>query len=265
MGQYGKYGPLVKYGLALIAAFWAGGADAACRLALLLALDVSGSVDEVEYTLQLGGVARALEDPAVQSALFDLPESPVSLAVFEWSASSYQREIVGWTTLTGPEALGAVTTRLRSWQRATAPEATGIGGALNHAGDMLATAPFCWKQTIDISGDGKNNDWPVPRDVRGSGQLANATINALVIGQELLRGGDNRLIGVAELSAYFRANVIKGPDAFVEVALGFDDYANAMTRKLLRELSSPPLGWRDPRAPTRYAASDRTPEANNNR
>ena len=68
-----------------------GSASAACRQSLALALDVSASVDAREYVLQLEGVALALEDPAVRAALLDLPDAPVSLAVFEWSGGSYQR------------------------------------------------------------------------------------------------------------------------------------------------------------------------------
>ncbi|MEL6801684.1 MAG: DUF1194 domain-containing protein [Pseudomonadota bacterium] len=252
MGEYGQYGPLVKGALALAAVFWAGAAQAACRLALVLALDVSGSVDEREYLVQLNGVATALEDRAVREALLALPDAPVALAIFEWSSASYQRDILGWTMLAGEVDLAAVVARLRGWRRDTAPEATGIGAALEYAAGMLRAGPVCWAQTVDVSGDGRNNDWPVPRDVRASGMLAGVTINALAVGQELQRSGDLRRMGIAELTAYYRAELIQGPGAFVEVALGYDDYARAMTRKLLREISAPPLGHLRP-APRRYA------------
>lgn len=252
MGEHGQYGPLVKAALALAAVFWAGAASAACRLALVMALDVSGSVDEREYVVQLNGVATALEDPAVRSALLALPDAPVSVAVFEWSSASYQRVIVDWTTLSGEADIAAVVAGLRGWRREEAPEATGIGAAMRFAAGMLRDGPVCWAQTVDLSGDGKNNDWPIPRDVRASGILSGVTINALAVGQELLHGGDLRRLGIAELTAYYQAEVIQGPGAFVEVALGYDDYTRAMTRKLLREVSAPPLGQMRP-APRRYA------------
>lgn len=233
-------------------------AEASCRQALLLALDVSGSVDELEYTMQLGGVAKALTDPGVVDALLALPENPVALAIFEWSSSSFQREIADWTLIETPEDIASLAAHLMAWRRATAPEATGIGAAMRHAADVFHSAPFCWKQTLDISGDGKNNDWPLPRDVRDSGSLGTATVNALVIGQEMLNDGDHRMVGVGELTAYFRANVISGPGAFVEVALGFEDYANAMTRKLLREISAPPLGSLEPGGALDYAMAGST-------
>lgn len=228
--------------LALICALWATQAQATCRQALLLALDVSGSVDAQEYLLQMGGVALALEDPQVQAALFALPEAPVSLAIFEWSASSYQRRIIDWTRLDTPADLAAVTATLRAWRRAPAPEATGIGAALREAAGYFDRAPTCWRRTLDISGDGKNNDWPIPRDVLGQGILAGVTINALVIGQEHRRNNDTRAADIAELTSYFRYNILQGPDAFLEVALGFSAYAAAMSRKLLRELSVSAVG-----------------------
>ena len=77
----------------------------ACRLALAMALDVSGSVDATEYRLQMEGLADALIDPEVQSAIFAMPEVPVAVAVFEWSSSTYQHVIAGWTLLHAPDDL----------------------------------------------------------------------------------------------------------------------------------------------------------------
>lgn len=219
---------------ALLTALWATGAAAACRQALVLALDVSGSVDAIEYNLQINGVADALTDPDVVAALLALPDAPVHLAIFEWSSAAYQSVILDWTALESPERIAAVAERLRRWPRKAAPEATGLGAALRFAARMLREGPLCWKRVVDVSGDGKNNDWPRPELVHGGGELAGATVNGLVVGQ--MRNDDAR-VGVAELSAYFKARVIHGPLAFVEVALGYADYAAAMRRKLLKELN----------------------------
>ncbi|MDU8943400.1 DUF1194 domain-containing protein [Ovoidimarina sediminis] len=229
--------------LALILALIPGGAEAACRLALILALDVSGSVDPTEYTLQMGGIAEALEDAEVQNALLAIPQAPVSLMIFEWSGSGYQREVLGWTALSGPGEIAAVAARLRGWRRAAAPEATGLGAAMQHATGLFRTGPACWKRTLDVSGDGKNNDWPLPQAVRDSGALGDITVNALVVGQTPMIG-DERQVEISELTAYFRANVLHGPAAFIEVALGFEAYAEAMKRKLIREVEAPRLGRR---------------------
>jgi hypothetical protein len=229
-----------------------GAAEAACRLALVLALDVSGSVDEAEYALQLDGIATALELPELRDAILAFPEAPVALAVFEWSASSYQRDILGWTELSGPGDLASVIAHLRGWQREAAPESTGLGAALLHAGQKLATGPACWRRVIDVSGDGRNNDWPAPRHIRETGPLAGITVNALAVGEERPHPNDRDNDHLQDLADYFEARVIQGPDAFVETAKGFDDYARAMAKKLLREISSPPMGGLEMQ-PTRLA------------
>ena len=235
--------------LAALAALWPGASEAACRLALVLALDVSGSVDEREYSLQLEGIATALEDPEVRAAILALPDARVDIAIFEWSAARYNREILGWTTLTTGEGIDIIVAHLRNWRRASAPEATGLGAAMELSGRMLRGRPDCWKRVADISGDGKNNDWPLPLDVKAEGTLDGITVNALVVGIGNPRISDDRQAEITDLSSYFRTQVLHGPDAFLEVALGYQDYARAMTRKLLREVMAPPLGAVQPPRP----------------
>jgi len=208
-------------------------ADAACRLSLALALDVSGSVDGTEYRLQLDGLAEALTDPDVVEALLAIPEAPVALFVFEWSASEYQRTLQDWMILDDPARISAVASRLRTWDRGVSPQATGLGAAMAHGASRLADGPRCDQATLDVSGDGENNDWPTPEALRSSGAIEGVRINGLVI------AGDDET--AASLSAYFRARVIQGPDAFVEVARGFSDYSRAMRRKLLREVQGLPV------------------------
>ena len=216
-------------------------AEAACRLALILALDVSGSVDEREYALQLGGIAMALEDRDVSNAILALPDATVNLMIFEWSSSSFQREVVRWTDLKTEPDIARVVEILRNWKRAAAPEATGLGAALRHAAELFEAGPSCWRKTLDVSGDGRNNDWPIPKEVKASGRLGSVTINGLVVGQTPMIG-DERQMEIGELSAYYRSEILQGPGAFLETALGFESYGSAMLRKLLREVSAPPLG-----------------------
>ena len=231
---------------AFVAAGWllvtAAPADAACRLALALALDVSGSVDEYEYVLQMNGIATALADGDVQAALFAIPDVPVTVAIYEWSSSSYQQMIVDWRPLHDISDLEDIRSILLSWRRAPAPEATGLGAALAFGTKLFQNAPACWDQTLDVSADGKNNDWPVPTRLREEGRLGTMNVNALVVAKDFKSTMDMTPDGVAELTAYFQARIIHGPGAFVEVAQGYEDYATAMSRKLLRELSTLPLG-----------------------
>lgn len=222
---------------ACLAALWAGGAQADCRQALALGLDVSGSVDAAEYQMQLHGLAGALEDADVQAALFSMPQAPVFIAIYEWSGPGSQRILIGWRALDGPAALRAVTGTLRSTTtRAAGGPSTALGRAMQFGHALLAQKPDCWKHTLDISGDGESNNGPRPRDVKERGALGGILINGLIIAADTQSPGDARQAGVAELSSYYRAEVIQGPDAFVETALGFSDYQAAMTRKLLREL-----------------------------
>ena len=220
----------------------------ACRLALAFALDVSGSVDQTEYRMQLDGLADALSDPDVTAALFAMPDAPVSVAIYEWSSSDYQRLIQAWGTVTDKMVLTDIVNRLRGWTRETSPEATGLGAALRYGRSLFGRGPSCWKTTLDVSGDGKNNDWPKPQDVRLSGLLSGIAINGLVI----VREGQSDPESADGLVTYYRARVVQGPDAFVERAEGFRDYARAMRRKLLRELETQPLGRLDtaPQPPT---------------
>ena len=220
--------------------------EAACRLALALALDVSGSVDEQEYALQLNGVADALVDTQVRAAFLGNTGAPVALAIYEWSSSTYQRQVLDWVLIESADDLEAVRATLLGWRRAPAPEATGLGAALLYAKDLFARGPMCWQQTLDISGDGKNNDWPIPERLRKDGRLQGMNVNALVVARDFQSVLALTPDGVTELSAYFKTRIIQGPGAFIEVAVGYEDYARAMQRKLLRELATVPLGENSP-------------------
>lgn len=219
--------------LALAFGGLAGEARAECRLALALALDVSGSVNFMEYRLQLDGVANALTHPEVIAAIVSTPGAEVALAIYEWSGPAFQRVLVDWTRLAGPADVAAVAAQLRTTGRVGADPSTAIGAAMVFGAGVLGSAPPCWRQVIDISGDGKSNTGPTPRDVT---MPAEVTVNALVIGGELIDPAENRAVGLPELTGYFRAYVIRGPEAFVEVARGFYDFESAMVRKLKREL-----------------------------
>jgi hypothetical protein len=213
-------------------------AIAQCRQALALGLDVSGSVDKEDFRLQRNGLVAALEHPDVRDALLSTPAIPVRLAVYEWSGPTYQRIIVEWTPITGPDAIARITDRLRSDPRRGVPPATALGTAMAFGATLLDQQPQCWKHTLDISGDGKHNAGPHPRDVQAVLAASGLTVNALVIGADAPADGDRRQVQIGELASYFRAWILTGQDAFLETALGFEDYEAAMIRKLTRELQA---------------------------
>jgi len=209
---------------------------AACRQALALGLDVSGSVDATEYRLQLDGIVGALADPRVQDLLFAMPSAPVRIAIYEWSNPEFQRLLVDWIQINTASDVARLTNRLSNAVREAANPATGLGTAMTFGADLLAQQPACWKRTLDISGDGKSNSGPRPSEVGQLPTLQMVTINGLVVGSDTRNVTDTRAVQIGELQAYYAAEVIQGPNAFVETALGFEQFQDAMTRKLLREL-----------------------------
>ena len=236
MGKHGKHGPLVGLRGIITAALLsvaATGAQAApCRLALLLAIDVSSSVNAQEDALQRGGLASALIAPEVQDAFFGRG-APVAIAAFEWSGRYNQRLLLDWSLIETPADLIDAATTIGQTERTSDSYPTAIGHALGHAATLFAMAPDCAEQVIDIAGDGINNEGFGPAQAYAHFPLDGVTVNGLVVED----GTDD-----AALLAYYRTEVLRGPNAFVERARGFDDYANAMQRKLLRELGVQVLG-----------------------
>lgn len=215
-----------------------------CRQALALGLDVSGSVDVQEYRLQLDGLALALGDPEVTAALLAHPGAPVFVAVYEWSDPGDERLILDWRPVNNLNDINDIQLVLTSTLRADMGPSTGLGSALEKGFALLDQKADCWTRTLDISGDGKGNTGRRPQDVTDTPN--GVTVNGLVIGVDDNISVNNRNLQIGELASYYSAYVIRGPDAFVETALGFDAYQDAMTRKLLRELQTIAIGQLSP-------------------
>ena len=224
--------------LAAVLALLPVASEAACRQALALGLDMSGSVDEVEYRLQLDGLATALNSARVQEVWFAQPEAPIRIAVYEWSGPPNQTLILPWTTLDTPTDLARASAVLRAHERLVAAPTTAIGSALLYGFRLLDEQESCWKRTLDLSGDGETNVGPRPQDIPDSRTPTGVIVNGLVVGSPVRTGGELRFDNVHELESYYESYVVRGPGAFVELALGFNAYAAAMERKLLRELAS---------------------------
>ncbi|MEM7723694.1 MAG: DUF1194 domain-containing protein [Pseudomonadota bacterium] len=195
-----------------------------CRLALQLGVDVSASVDAQEYQIQLSGLASALLDEAVVAGFLNGP-GPVALSIFEWSGRFQQDVLVDWTLVTSEADLTTIAEQVLGQTRAHQDFPTALGYALGFAATRFETAPPCLFQTLDISGDGQNNDGFPPAAAYQHFNFDGVTVNGLAI------GGASRLI-----EDYYAAEVIRGPGAFVEYARNFDEFAEAMRRKLEREL-----------------------------
>ena len=215
----------------------------ACRQALALGLDVSGSVDEAEYRLQLNGLATALTSEAVMQALVGDGSAPVRILVYEWSGADDPALILPWREMRDVDDIADAAQVLRNHARGPKSPTTALGAAIETGFFYLAQQPDCWSHTLDISGDGPSNTGPRPQDVA---RPSATVVNGLVIGADDPNTGDHRQAEIKELSSYYTAYVISGPNAFVETASGFTNYATAMERKLLRELQVIAIGALSP-------------------
>ncbi len=223
---------------ALLLAAWGIAAPAeACRLALVLALDVSSSVDAVEDRLQREGVAAAMLAPDVVRAF--LQGDPVALYVFEWSGQRSHVAITpGWEMIEDEGDLRRIAATVAASPRSRFNLPTAVGAALGHAAIRLREGPDCRARTVDVSGDGLHNEGFSPAMAYREFPFEDVTVNALIVG-----GAESD----AELVAWFQAEVLRGPGAFSVYADGYEDYARAMEAKLLRELA-PPLVGKGPRS-----------------
>ncbi|MGR3631266.1 MAG: DUF1194 domain-containing protein [Limimaricola soesokkakensis] len=210
--------PLLALALACLS--WPVSARA-CDTALLLAMDVSNSVDEAEYRLQVDGLADALEDPVVIEAVLT---GQVALAVLQWSDSSQQRVTSDWRQPPDHAALSRLAAEIRATPRAFVMGGTAPAEALSAALHLMERAPDCHRRVIDVSGDGTPNDGG---DVGGPQRRAEAlgvTINGLAI----------ESLGLA-ITGFYRSRVATR-DGFVLTARGHREYPEAIRMKLRREL-----------------------------
>ncbi|MCA0870104.1 DUF1194 domain-containing protein [Seohaeicola saemankumensis] len=209
-------------------------AAAECRLALALALDVSSSVDAREDALQRGGMAAALIAPEVQSAFFASP-LPVAVAVYEWSGRYNQELLADWRLIRGPGDLLDLAQTIGRSTRSHNDFPTAMGHALGYGAGLLQRGPACLFRTLDMAGDGENNEGFGPGPAYREFPFADVTVNGLVV---------NAADYEAEISLidFYRTEVLHGPGAFLEVAQGFEDYERAMRRKLERELRPRVIG-----------------------
>jgi len=228
---------VIRAALAGLLAFLLAGNSAYGRAervdtALVLAVDVSGSVDAERYRLQMEGIARTFEDEGVQAAMLGGPHRAIFVTLVEWS--DRPAVVVPWTLITGADDAKAFAALVRRAPRAD-DQFTCMAVALRLIADKVL--PFLPvpsdRVVVDVSGDGHDNCNPiVPVDaVRNELAAAGATINGLPILE-----GDEALT----LEAWYRAHVIGGPGAFLVPASGFADFARAMRSKFLIEISRAP-------------------------
>jgi Protein of unknown function (DUF1194) len=204
---------------------------------LVLAVDVSRSIDEDEARLQREGYRSAVSDPAVVEAVRGGMVGAIGLAYVEWAGAEYQRLVLPWARVAGQADAAAWSERLAEAPRASLSW-TSISGALDFSHRVLAEAPFeATRRVIDVSGDGVNNSGGPAELARDRVVADGITVNGLPIMNDRPTFGR---LPPTPLDEYFRDNVVGGPGAFVVVAEDFRSFGQAVKRKLIREIAALP-------------------------
>jgi len=207
-------------------------------LLLVLAADVSRSIDSEKFQLQRDGYAAAITDPRVLEAIKSGRTGRTGLSLVEWSGLSSQRVVIDWTAISDAESAKSFADRLLEAPRSFA-DRTSISSAIEFAMGHLARAPFeSARHTIDVSGDGTNNSGGEVTQARDAALAQGVTINGLVILSETpLAWNPDHTNPAGGLENYYRNNVIGGPGAFVMAAEGFNSFGRAIVKKMIAEVA----------------------------
>jgi Protein of unknown function (DUF1194) len=207
-------------------------------LLLVLAADVSRSVDAAKFQLQREGYAAAVSDPRVLETIRSGRNGRIGVIFVEWSGLGAQRVVIDWTTIGDADSAKGFGDRLLEAPRSFA-DRTSISGAIAFAMAQLARAPFqSARRTIDISGDGTNNAGREVAALRDEAVGKGVTINGLVIlSEHPMSWNPDHTNPPGGLDNYYRRNVIGGPGAFVMVAKNFGSFGEAVMNKMGAEVS----------------------------
>ena len=215
-------------------------------LLLVLAADVSRSIDDGEFNLQRKGYAAAMTDPRVLRAIAGGRNHAIAITFIEWSGASDQNVVVDWTVVRDEEAAGGIAATMIAAPRSFLGR-TSISAAIDYSLERLAAAsPQAEKRIIDVSGDGTNNSGRPVTEARDQAVASGVTINGLaIINTQANPGYAFHTQPPGGLPKYFEENVIGGPGAFLLQVENFDTFAEEITRKLVTEIAGapPPSGY----------------------
>ena len=204
-------------------------------LELVLAVDVSLSMDLDEQRLQRDGYIAALRDPEVHAAIMSGANARIAITYLEWAGRSTQSVVVPWVLIDGPAAARELADRLERTPISRA-RLTSISGGLLFAFDLFGTGGFKGqRRVIDVSGDGPNNDGPPVAEVRDRLVGQGVVINALPIMLKIGNGGS--LFDIPNLDDYYTDCVIGGGGAFMVPIRTKAEVIPAIRRKLLLEIA----------------------------
>ncbi|WP_282607244.1 DUF1194 domain-containing protein [Pelagibius sp. Alg239-R121] len=198
-------------------------------LELVLAIDVSSSVNKSEYALQMSGFAEAFRHPAVVTVIESLGSQGIVVTLVQWSGADTYVQAIDWTRINGKASAEAFAAQVETAPRLIEGGATAIGDAMLFARALLELNDFVGtRRTVDVSGDGVANQGKQPAVARAVLNAEDITVNGLAILNEEPR-----------LGAYYRAGVVGGPNAFLITATDFEDFARAIRIKLVTEIDGP--------------------------
>lgn len=226
---------------ALLAGAMASVAQAAdpVDVELVLAVDVSLSMSPMELEIQRAGYAAALTDKNVLDAIASGAHGKIAVTYFEWAGNTSQRVLVPWTVIASKDDAQRVADQLTS-SPSNSARRTSISAALEFGADLLAESTFRGnKRVIDISGDGPNNQGAPILEIRDQLVKQGVIINGLPL---MTSGGFSSAYDVKDLDKYYTNCVIGGPGAFVIPVNAWEQFPEAIRRKLVLELASNPVG-----------------------
>ena len=197
-------------------------------LALVLAVDASGSVDQVRFELQKQGYVAAFRHPNVLRAIRSGMHGAIAVTMTQWTGPTLQVQVVPWTLLKDQASVLAFANAIEKRPRELFSGGTSISGAIDHAMLLLPSAPYKGtKRVIDISGDGSNNRGRPVTQARDDAVSAGVIVNGLPI-----------LALEPWLDKYYFDQVIGGPGAFMIPAESYEKFADAVLRKLVLEIAA---------------------------
>jgi len=225
--------------VAVLAASLATAGAQTVDLLLVLAADVSRSVDQPKFQLQRDGYAAAITDARVLDAIRSGPNRQIAVCFVEWSGAGAQKLVIDWTIIRDTATAQQFSSQLVEAPRSFA-DRTSISGGIEFAMQQLARAPFqAARRTIDVSGDGTNNAGRDVRLARDEAVAKGITINGLVIFSERpLSWNAEHTNPPGGLDHYYRDNVIGGPGAFVMAAENFNSFGQAIINKMIAEVAA---------------------------
>jgi uncharacterized protein DUF1194 len=203
-------------------------AETQVDLALVLAVDASGSVDMHRFELQKQGYAAAFRNPRVLNAIRSGLNQSIAVTMFQWTGPRLQVHVVPWTVIKDPASTNAFATAIEAAPRQLFGGGTSISGAIDYAAGLFPKSPFRGaRRVIDISGDGSNNRGRPVTFARDEAVAAGIGINGLPI-----------LALEPDLDRYYYDSVIGGPGAFVVAAQNYETFADAILKKLITEIAA---------------------------